>query len=146
MNKVILMGRLTRNPDVKYLKKVKKNGTQETTCIAHYTLAIDRRTRQQDGQQTADFIPCVAFGKLGEFAEKYLQQGMKIAISGHIRTGSYINKENKKVYTIDIIIEEQEFTESKKDNKRAGKKFRYEDTGDRFMNIPDGFDEQPPFE
>ena len=109
MNKVILMGRLTRNPDVRYGQD--QNGNQ--TCLARYTLAVDRRTRSQDGQNSADFISCVAFGKSGEFAEKYLTQGIKIAITGRIQTGSYTNKEGQKVYTTDIVVEEQEFAESK---------------------------------
>lgn len=109
MNKVILMGRLTRNPDVRYGQD--QNGNQ--TCLARYTLAVDRRTRSQDGQNSADFISCVAFGKSGEFAEKYLSQGIKIAITGRIQTGSYTNKEGQKVYTTDIVVEEHEFAESK---------------------------------
>lgn len=111
MNKVELMGRLTRDPDVRYYDT--QEGTQ--SCVARYTLAVDRRMarRDQEGQQTADFISCIAFGKAGEFAEKYLQQGTKIAITGRIQTGSYTNKDGQKVYTTDVVIEEQEFAESK---------------------------------
>ena len=109
MNKVVLMGRLTRSPEVRYSQG--QDGNQ--TCVARYTLAVDRRVRSQDGQSSADFISCVAFGKSGEFAEKYLSQGTKVAISGRIQTGSYTNKDGQKVYTTDVIVEEQEFAESK---------------------------------
>ena len=110
MNKVILMGRLTRDPNVRYTQQ---NGSQESMCVARYTLAVDRRGAR-DGQQSADFIPCVAFGKNGEFAEKYLKQGTKIVVTGRIQTGSYTNRDGQKVYTTDVVIEEQEFAESKK--------------------------------
>lgn len=105
MNKVILMGRLTRDPDIR------RTGE---TAVARYTLAVDRRFRQQDGQQTADFIGCVAFGKSAEFAEHYLRQGTKIAVTGRIQTGSYTNRDGMKVYTTDVIVEDQEFAESKR--------------------------------
>lgn len=108
MNKVILMGRLTRDPEVRY------STGAEPIAVARYTLAVDRRAR--DGKQSADFIPCVAFGKSGEFAEKYLRQGMKIAIAGRIQTGSYTNREGKKVYTTEVVVEEQEFAESKREH------------------------------
>lgn len=110
MNKVILMGRLTRDPDVRYTQR---NSSQEQTCIARYTLAVDRRFKR-DGEQSADFIGCVAFGRDAEFAEKYFRKGTKIIITGRIQTGSYTNGDGKKVYTTDIIVEEQEFAESKK--------------------------------
>ena len=110
MNKVILMGRLTRDPNVRYTQQ---NGSQESMCVARYTLAVDRRGAR-DGQQSADFISCVAFGKNGEFAEKYLKQGTKIVATGRIQTGSYTNRDGQKVYTTDVVIEEQEFAESKK--------------------------------
>lgn len=106
MNKVILMGRLTRNPDVRYSQG------ERSTCVARYTLAVNRRFRRE-GDQDADFINCVAFGRQGEFAEKYLKQGTKIVISGRIQTGSYTNREGVKVYTTDVIVEEQDFAESK---------------------------------
>ena len=139
MNKVILMGRLTRDPNVRYTQA---NGSQESMCIARYTLAVDRRGAR-DGQQSADFISCVAFGRNGEFAEKYFRQGMKVAIVGKIQTGSYTNNDGQKVYTTDVVIEEQEFAESKKaaGQEQAG----YTDAGDGFMNIPDGIDEELPF-
>lgn len=108
LNKVMLMGRLTRDPDIRY-----SNNNNEAICIARYTLAVDRRFAR-DGEQSADFINCVAFGKAGEFVEKYLHQGIKMVIVGRLQTGSYINKDGQKVYTTDVIIEEQNFAESKK--------------------------------
>ena len=111
MNKVELMGRLTRNPETRYSSA--QDGTQ--TAITRYTLAVDRRMarQNQDGQQTADFISCVCFGKTAEFAQKYFVQGIKIAIVGRIQTGSYTDKDGRKVYTTDVVVEEQEFAESK---------------------------------
>ena len=105
MNKVILMGRLTRDPEVRYSQG------EQATAIARYTLAVDRRFKR-DGDQTADFIGCVAFGKLGEFAEKYLRKGTKVVVTGRIQTGSYTNKDGQKVYTTDVVVEECEFAES----------------------------------
>lgn len=102
MNKAILMGRLTRNPDIRYTQG------EKPMCIARYTLAVDRRFKR-DGEQEADFINCVAFGRQAEFAEKYLQKGTKIVISGRIQTGSYTNREGARVYTTDIVVEEQDF-------------------------------------
>ena len=111
MNKVILMGRLTRDPDIRY------SGSGEgSMCVAKFTLAVDRRRTAQDGQREADFISCTAFGKQAEFAEKYLHQGTKITLSGRIQTGSYTNREGQKVYTTDVVIEEMEFAESKGSN------------------------------
>ena len=149
MNKVILMGRLTRDPNVRYTQQ---NGSQESMCVARYTLAVDRRGAR-DGQQSADFISCVAFGKNGEFAEKYLKQGTKIVITGRIQTGSYTNRDGQKVYTTDVVIEEQEFAESKSsaaaNSGAAYTPSRPEPSaaaGDGFMNIPDGVeDEGLPF-
>ena len=109
MNKVILMGRLTRDPNVRYSPR---NNSQEEMAIARYTLAVDRRGAK-DGQQSADFISCVAFGRDGEFAEKYLKQGTKVVVTGRIQTGSYTNRDGQKVYTTDVIVEEQEFAEGK---------------------------------
>lgn len=144
MNKVILMGRLTRDPEIRYSQGA------EQTCIARYTLAVDRRTRQQEGQQTADFINCVAFGHNAEFAEKYFRQGLKIVITGRIQTGSYTNREGRKVYTTDVIAEEQEFAESKaaaagNAGNAAGQQAEPQTGADGFMNIPDGIDEELPF-
>ena len=146
MNRVILMGRLTRDPEVRYSQG------ERTMAIARYTLAVDRRGRRnQDGnEQTADFINCVAFDRAGEFAEKYFRKGMKVSVIGRIQTGSYTDKDGRKVYTTDVIIEEQEFAESKKTEQEAsGSAFRgYGDVqpdADGFMNIPDGIDEELPF-
>ncbi len=108
MNKVIMMGRLTKDPEVRY------STGDKPMAIARYTLAVDRRfTARKDGEQTADFINCVAFGKSGEFAEKYFRKGIKVAVTGRIQTGSYTNKDGQKVYTTDVVVEEQEFAESK---------------------------------
>ena len=138
MNKVILMGRLTRDPEVRY-----SQGAQPI-AIARYTLAVDRRGSKQ-GEQSADFINCIAFGKSGEFAEKYLHQGTKIVVTGRIQTGSYTNRDGQKVYTTDVVVEEQEFAESKKNTQPAPEPAPaggYEG----FMNIPDNVeDEGLPF-
>ena len=145
MNKVILMGRLTRDPEVRY-----SQGDQ-ATAVARYTLAVDRRFRRDNDQQTADFIGCVAFGKLGEFAEKYLRKGTKVVVTGRIQTGSYTNKDGQKVYTTDVVVEECEFAESKNsggDNSGFTPSDRPSPSsaaGDGFMNIPDGIDEELPF-
>ena len=139
MNKVILMGRLTRDPEVRY-----SQGGENSLAIARYTLAVDRRFRR-DGEATADFIGCVAFGRQAEFAEKYLHQGTKVVVTGRIQTGSYTNKDGQKVYTTDVVVEEQEFAESKAASSAAGTTAytpsRPEPSaaaGDGFMNIPDG--------
>lgn len=145
MNKVILMGRLTRDPEVRY-----SQGDQ-STAIARYTIAVDRRFKRDGDQQTADFISCVAFGRAGEFAEKYFRKGTKIAITGRIQTGSYTNKDGQKVYTTDVVVEEQEFAESKNaSGENAGfvpadRPSPSSAAGDGFMNIPDGIDEELPF-
>jgi single-strand DNA-binding protein len=181
MNKVVLMGRLTRDPEVRYTQG------ENSMCIARYTLAVDRRFSRSNGDgQTADFIPCVAFGKLGEHAEKYYHKGLKVAVSGRIQTGSYTNKDGQKVFTTEVVIEEQEFAESKgsqADGQNAGgqnasnngrqgsgqssqssqrqnrsqsgsgrnssqnSNQNFPDQGgfDGFMNIPDGIDEELPF-
>ena len=146
MNKVILMGRLTRDPNISY-----SSGERQTT-VARYTLAVDRRRRSDGGEQTADFISCVAFDRAAEFAEKYLHQGTKIAVTGRIQTGSYTNRDGQKVYTTDVVIEEQEFAESKAaSNGNAGyapadnRPSPSAAAGDGFMNIPDGIDEELPF-
>lgn len=144
MNKVILMGRLTRDPDVRYSQG------QNQTCIARYTLAVERRFKQE-GQQSADFIGCVAFGKAAEFAEKYLKQGTKIAITGRIQTGSYTNRDGQKVYTTDIVVEETEFAESKNNKNGVSADSEHERPSqgpvdsDGFMNIPDGIEDELPF-
>ena len=149
MNKVVLIGRLTRDPDIRYTQG------EYAICIARYTLAVDRRFKRE-GEQNADFISCVAFGKSGEFVEKYLHKGTKIAITGRIQTGSY-EKDGQKVYTTDVVVEEHEFAESKASSSgSAGSSSPAAGTGrsqpatgqtgyDGFMNIPDGIDEELPF-
>lgn len=140
MNKVILIGRLTRDPDIRWTQG------QEQMCVARYTLAVDRRARTRDGQQTADFISLVSFGKQAEFLEKFCKKGTKLVICGHIQTGSYTNRDDQKVYTTDVITETVEFGESK---KAAGDSYQREPEpqtdADGFMNIPDEIDEELPF-
>lgn len=144
MNKVILMGRLTRDPEIRYSQG------ENSLAIARFTLAVDRRFKRQ-GEQDADFISCVAFGKSAEHAEKYYRQGLKIAVTGRIQTGSYTNKDGQKVYTTEVVVEESEFAESK---NSAGESGSFQPSsrptpstaaGDGFMNIPDGIDEELPF-
>ncbi|MEG0369334.1 MAG: single-stranded DNA-binding protein [Hungatella sp.] len=148
MNRVILMGRLTRDPEVRYSQG------ERSMAIARYSLAVDRRGRRnQDGaEQTADFINCVAFDKAGEFAEKYFHQGMRVLVSGRIQTGSYTNKDGQKVYTTDVIVDDQEFADSKGASSEGGghqptsRPAPSSAIGDGFMNIPDGVeDEGLPF-
>ena len=144
MNRVILMGRLTRDPEVRYSQG------ENQTAIARYTLAVDRRYKRQGDEQTADFINCVVFGKGAEFAENYLRQGTKIIAEGRIQTGSYTNKDGNKVYTTDVVVENQEFAESKaaaaKNNGGdAPTKPQASASEDGFMNIPDGLEEELPF-
>ena len=149
MNKVILMGRLTRDPEIRYSQG------NDQMAIARYTLAVDRRFNR-NGDQTADFINCVAFGRSAEFAEKYLKQGTKIVATGRIQTGSYTNKDGNKVYTTDVVVEDQEFAESKSNQGNNSSSAASvakptpnpnpsapDDNG--FMNIPDGIDEELPF-
>lgn len=136
MNKVILMGRLTRDPEVRY------SAGDNSTAVARYTLAVNRRFKR-DNEPTADFVPCVAFGKAAEFAEKWFRQGMQVTISGRIQTGSYTNREGRKVYTTEVVLEEQEFAESKRDGNAPAP--QPADAGDEFMNIPDGIDDNIPF-
>ena len=151
MNKAILMGRLTRDPEVRYTQG------ENQMAIARYTLAVDRRFNRNNEGETADFISCVAFGKAGEFAEKYFRKGTKVAVTGRIQTGSYTNKDGAKVYTTDVVVEEQEFAESKNSNNggissesfqagpsRASQPVSME-PAEGFMNIPDGIDEELPF-
>ena len=140
MNKVILMGRLTRDPEVRYSQG------EQATAIARYTVAVDRRFRRDGDSQTADFIGCVAFGRQAEFAEKYLRKGTKIALTGRIQTGSYTNRDGQKVYTTDVVVEEQEFAESKAASfAPADRPSPSNAVSDGFMNIPDGIDEELPF-
>ena len=144
MNKVILMGRLTRDPEVRY------GAGENSTAVARYTIAVDRRFKR-DGEQSADFIGCVASGRNAEFAEKYLRQGTKIVLTGRIQTGSYTNRDGQKVYTTDIVVEEQEFAESKAAAAGNGGQGNYSrassapSDANGFMNIPDGIDDELPF-
>lgn len=137
------MGRLTRNPEVRWSRG------ERAIAIARYTLAVDRRSlRNQDGrsEQTADFINCVAFDRAGEFAEKYFKQGQRILISGRIQTGSYVNKDGQKVYTTEVIVEEQEFADSRGRSAPTEESAQGTDIGDGFMSIPEGIeDEGLPF-
>lgn len=144
MNKVILMGRLTRDPEVRYSQG------ENAMAVARYTLAVDRKYHRNNDEQSADFINCVAFDRNGEFAEKYLRKGTKIVVVGHIQTGSYTNKDGIRVYTTDVIVDEHEFAESKNSSSNnAGSSSdstpSYDSAGDGFMNIPDGIDEELPF-
>lgn len=145
MNKVFLMGRLTRDPEVRYSQG------ENATAIARYTLAVDRRFGQKGEENNADFIGCLAFGRQAEFAEKYLRKGVKMLITGRIQTGSYTNKEGVKVYTTDVVVEDQEFAESKNTNSSANpnapatQQTPEPAPGNGFMNIPDGIDEELPF-
>ena len=146
MNRVILMGRLTKDPDIRYTQG------ERSMAIARYTLAVDRRGRRgQDSsaeQQTADFINCIAFDRAAEFAEKYFRQGMRVLVSGRIQTGSYVNQEGRKVYTTEVILDDQEFADSKGASGRGPEQRQVQgaDIGDGFMNIPDGVeDEGLPF-
>lgn len=152
MNRVVLMGRLTRDPDIRY-----SNG-ENATAVARFTLAVDRRFGRRDGEQTADFIGCVAFGRTAEFAEKYLRQGIKVAASGRIQTGSYTNRDGQKVYTTDVVLDDIEFAESKaaSDANRSTMSGGYQsapasapgpagEAGDGFINIPVELDEELPF-
>ena len=144
MNKVILIGRLTRDPEVRYSQG------ENSLAIARFSLAVDRRFKRP-GEPDADFINCVSFGKTAEFAEKYLKQGTKIAVTGRIQTGSYTNKDGQKVYTTDVVVEETEFAESKGSNsgdngfQQTSRPAPSQAVGDGFMNIPDGLDEELPF-
>ena len=139
MNKVILVGRLTRDPEVRYSQG------ENTMAIARYTIAVNRRFKLE-GDPEADFIRCVVFGRAAEFAEKYFRQGLRIAISGRIQTGSYTNKEGVKVYTTEVVVEEQEFAESMAEREHTQTPASApESSGDGFMNIPEGIDEELPF-
>lgn len=146
MNKVILMGRLTRDPEVRY------SAGENSLAIARYTLAVDRRFKR-DGEATADFISCVVFGKQAEFAEKYFRQGIRIVVSGRIQTGSYTNRDGVKVYTTEVVVEEQEFAESKAVSdshvNRSASQSAAPDMADSsaegFMNIPDEIGGELPF-
>lgn len=136
INKVVLMGRLTKDPQV--IKSQTQDGKDTTT--ARYTLAVDRRGKKETGAQNADFISCVAFGRNGEFAEKFLKQGIKIAVCGRIQTGSYTNKDGQKVYTTDVVVEEHDFCESKGQAQQEAPA-----SDDGFMKVPEGIENDLPF-
>lgn len=138
MNRVILMGRLTKDPEVRYSQG------NNPMAIARYTLAVDRKFKR-DGEASADFINCIAFGKNGEFAEKYLHKGIKIAVVGRIQTGSYTNKDGVKVYTTDVVVESCEFAESKNANQSERPQPAPQTDSNGFMSIPEGIDEELPF-
>ena len=157
MNRVILTGRLTRDPETRYTQG------ENQMAITRYTLAVDRRGRRNDdncsGEPQADFIPCVTFGRAAEFASQYFRKGMRVLVSGRIQTGSYTNRDGQKVYTTDVVVEEQEFAESKAAAGEHAGVFQPQNNsnpfqsapapsaaaGDGFMNIPDGIDEELPF-
>ncbi len=146
MNKVVLVGRLTRDPEVRYSQG------DSATAVARYTVAVDRRFKREN-EPTADFIPCVVFGRSAEFAEKYFRQGMRVSISGRIQTGSYTNRDGVKVYTTEVIVEEQEFAESRAESEANRNSYQQQapspspsaDPEDGFMNIPDGIEDELPF-
>lgn len=135
MNKVILMGRLTRDPEVRYSQG------ENSTAVARYTIAVDRKLSKDN---EADFIPCVCFGKAAEFVEKHLRKGLKIAITGRLQTGSYTNKEGARIFTTDVVVEEHEFAESKSSGSN-NQMPPSSSASDGFMNIPDGIDDELPF-
>jgi single-strand DNA-binding protein len=148
MNKVLLMGRLTRDAEIRYAQG------DNSMAIARFTLAVDRRMRRDSNsdEQTADFISCVAFSRTAEFLERFGRKGTKFVVEGRIQTGSYTNKDGQKVYTTDVVVENVEFAESK--NSAGGSDGGYAPagrpspsgaTGDGFMNLPDGIDEELPF-
>ena len=146
MNKVILIGRIVADPEVRYTQG------ESASAVAKYRLAVERRFRRE-GEPTADFISCVAFGKNGEFAERYLRKGVKIAVEGRIQTGSYTNKDGQKVYTTDIVVEAHEFCESRPSQSNSEvppiapvSSYTTTEVGEGFMNIPDGIDDELPFD
>ena len=144
MNKVILMGRLTRDAEVRY------SSGDSSTAVARFSLAVDRRFKRDGDDQSADFINCVAFGRTGEFMERFGRKGTKFLVEGRIQTGSYTNKDGQRVYTTDVVVEQVEFAESKASGDNSGyvpadRPSPSGAAGDGFMNIPDGIDEELPF-
>lgn len=139
MNKAILVGRLTRDPEIRYTQG------ENASAIARFSVAVNRRFKNAEGNYDADFINCVAFGKTAEFIEKYFKKGMAIGITGRIQTGSYTNKDNVKVYTTDVVVEEAEFVESKNGGGTASATTSNTSSNDDFMNIPDGIEDGLPF-
>lgn len=145
MNKVILLGRLVRDPETRY------GGANDSMAVCRYTLAVDKKFKK-DGEATADFINCISFGKIAEFAEKYFTKGLRVAVSGRIQTGSYTNRDGQKVYTTDVVVDEHEIAQSRSEasNQQEGNRQPEispygEDKGNGFMNIPDGIDDELPF-
>ena len=134
MNNVVLMGRLTKDPEVRYTQG------ENPLAIARYTLAVDRRGKKDE----ADFIPCVVFGKGAEFAQKYFSKGMRACVSGRIQTGSYTNKDGQKVYTTEVVLDGQEFAESKGASQGQALEAQKK-PGDEFVSLPEGVDEDLPF-
>ena len=143
MNKVQLVGRLTRDPEIRYSQG------ENATATARFSVAVNRRFKNAEGNYDADFINCVAFGKSAEFVEKYFKKGMAIGLTGRIQTGSYTNKDGQKVYTTDVVVEETEFVESKSasstDNSNNSRPAPSAANNNDFMSIPDGIDEELPF-
>lgn len=145
MNKVILMGRITRDAEIRYTQG------EKSTAIARFSLAVDRRFKRDNDEQNADFISCIAFGKIAEFLEKFGRKGTKFVVEGRIQTGSYSNKDGQKVYTTDVVVENIEFAESKNSSGSGGSTNQpapapsSSSAGDGFMNIPDGINEELPF-
>ena len=145
MNKVILMGRITRDAEIRYTQG------EKSTAIARFSLAVDRRFKKDNDEQNTDFISCIAFGKIAEFLEKFGRKGTKFVVDGRIETGSYNNKDGQKVYTTDVVVENIEFAESKNSSGSGGSTNQpapapsSSSAGDGFMNIPDGIDEELPF-
>ena len=145
MNKVILMGRITRDAEIRYTQG------EKSTAIARFSLAVDRRFKKDNDEQNTDFISCIAFGKIAEFLEKFGRKGTKFVVDGRIQTGSYNNKDGQKVYTTDVVVENIEFAESKNSSCSGGSTNQpapapsSSSAGDGFMNIPDGIDEELPF-
>ena len=138
MNKVILLGRLTKDPETRY------SAGDNAIAITRYTLAIDRRFKR-DGEPSADFINCLVFGKGAEFADKYFRQGTKIAVCGRIQTGSYTNREGKKIYTTEVVVDDQEFAQGKGDDQKPAPKAEPKQDADGFMDVADNIDEELPF-
>lgn len=145
MNKVILMGRITRDAEIRYTQG------EKSTAIARFSLAVDRRFKRDNDEQNTDFISCMAFGKIAEFLEKFGRKGTKFVVEGRIQTGSYNNKDGQKVYTTDVVVENIEFAESKNSSGSGGSTNQpapapsSSSAGDGFMNIPDGIDKELPF-
>ncbi len=148
MNKIILMGRLTRDPEVRYSQGTNSRG--ESTAIARYSLAVDRRFKR-DGEPDADFFNCTCFGRQAEFAEKYLRKGIKILVTGRIENNNYENRDGQMVYSVQVMVDEQEFAESKNasgasDNSGYSRPPQQQPNSDEFMSIPDGIDDELPFQ